>query len=589
MVVKKLRPKFQRDDQDLVFDEDQRSFLNSSHTEKQIVLAGPGAGKTTVAIQRVVDLDAALATNQDASYPFAVLFLSFSKASIQAAAESMSTDLASLNVEFQAQTIDSLAYEICRYDGQMSLAEIEQTDFADRLEIAANLSDQEGTNLTYDLRHVFVDEAQDVSVTQAKFLKRYLSNLPEECGVTIFADPDQEIYRFLEFDSEQTPRWEYFHQQLKDLFTWEYFTFNGRYRAQSIFMRQILDGLAQVRSEPNRAKKTALLDKIQTRLPTITLERLADTTESRAAKSAVLARTNASVTFCFDYLRRAGYSNLSPVFPTDWQGLYPSWIGEVACSIPANEFSSHDLKIALEATAHTRFEPDPVTHLNLKLRRQMTWEEIRQLYETSDFHRSAHERGRLTLSTIHQSKGLEFDDVAILDPGELLLRSPVELEVLFVALSRARNMTYSVVPPDDYVNFRTRGRRLLKYRYVGKRRILTHISILPGDISLPAHLGAGRAERPIRIERDAFLSFEPILSRTCFSYYCTVNGDVVGETTEEFGRLLRSEARTEAPPNLGSVPMAGLSTQFVPGPSGIRPILVPIPFGISEVKQSQRT
>lgn len=126
MVVKRIRPKSRREDAIFEFDEDQRSYLNSPHTLRQIVVAGPGSGKTTVAIQRVVDLDTSLSATQGIEHPSAVLFLSFSRASIHAAAKSMSTDLASLNVEFQAQTIDSLAYEICRYDGQMSLTELDQ-------------------------------------------------------------------------------------------------------------------------------------------------------------------------------------------------------------------------------------------------------------------------------------------------------------------------------------------------------------------------------------------------------------------------------------------------------------------------------
>lgn len=589
MVVKRIRPKSRREDAIFEFDGDQRSYLNSPHTLRQIVVAGPGSGKTTVAIQRVVDLDTSLSATQGIEHPSAVLFLSFSRASIRAAAKSMSTDLASLNVEFQAQTIDSLAYEICRYDGQMSLTELDQTDFPERLRIAGRIANAEGENLTYDLRHIFVDEAQDVSPDQADFLRQYLTHLPVDCGVTVFADPDQEIYRFLDSKRESTPRWDYFHQQLRKVCPWKYITFHGQYRAQSVSMRRTLDSLDKVRSEQDRARKTAQLDRVQSRLPTITLDRLANNTASRATQSALLARTNADVTACFDHLRRSGCSNLSPVFPTEWQGLYPGWIGEVACSIRGFVFSSQELRDSFENTTRPNVDPDPTTHLNLGLRRQMTWDEVKEFYDTLGFRQKTADPGHLIISTIHQSKGLEFDDVAILQPDKLLLRDPSELEVLFVALSRARNMTYAVAPPDDLLNFRTCGRRLMKFRYSGKRRFLTHLSIIPGDITVPASLGVERSENPSSIDQNSFISFDPIRSRSVFTYVCKVDGKVVGETTEAFGSFLQREVGTGTPPHLGSVPIAAIETQFVPGPRGLRPILVPIPCGVSEILQSKRT
>ncbi|WP_175935231.1 UvrD-helicase domain-containing protein [Corynebacterium sp. Marseille-P4321] len=586
MATKKKMRKGPQRGSALVFDEAQRAYLDSPYRSKQIVLAGPGTGKTTVAIQRVINLDGALNSEQDHRYPAAVLFLSFSRASIRAAANSMNTDLAKLDIEFQSQTIDSLAYEICRYDGQMSLSEIERTDFKERLRVASDIADEQGTHLTYDLRHVFIDEAQDVSPAQAEFLNRYLTALPDECGVTVFADPDQEIYRFLDSNGESTPRWDFFHHQLKDVFSWGYFVFHGQYRARSIFMKRMFDDLKGVREEENPARKAVLLDNLQSRLPTVTLERLASSVSSRASDSALLARTNAAVTACFDYLRRTGYTNLSPVFPSDWHESYPSWIGEVACSVSENEFSSHEFKAALETTHLPRLDPDPVSHLDLLLRHQMTWEDVKRSYDAINFRQTTTEPGRLTLSTIHQAKGLEFDDVAILEPEELLLREPVELEVLFVALSRAHNMTYSVIPPDDLLNFRIHGRRLVKHKFSGKRRLLTHISILPGDITVPESLGTKRADHVKHLDRDSFVFFEPILTRSIFSYICTVDGEPVGETTEDFGRLLQRESGATTPPTLGSVPIAELETQFFSGRMGLRPILVPIPYGISEIRYS---
>lgn len=584
MTTEIFKPNASRVGSTVVFDNDQRAYLNSPYSHKHVVIAGPGAGKTTIAIQRVIDIDSTLSSNKSAEHPVAVLFLSFSRASISAAAKSMSTDLANLDIEFQAQTIDSLAYEICRYDGQMSLLELEQTEFADRLKIASQIADEEGTNLTYDLCHVFIDEAQDVSPSQADFLKKYLANLPPDCGVTVFADPDQEIYRFLDQSSETQSRWDYFHSQLEEISTWESYTLHGQYRAQSRSMQSIFETLAAVRDERNRPRKAALVDRLQSHLPTITLERLAKNTASKKSQSVLLTRNNAAIGFCFDRLRRSGYSKLSPVFPNEGQEFYPSWIGEVACSMPESDFTSHELKEKLETLEIQHPDLDPVSHLNLNLLRRMDWEDLRKSYAHLPFHQKLNRPGDLVISTIHQAKGLEFDDVAILDPDKLLLCEPPEVEVLFVALSRARRMTFSLIPPDNLSDFRTNGRRLAHYRYIGKRRLLRQLSILPSDITVPSSLGASRAEKPEFLDLNSFMSFEPIRSRNVFSYICKVDDNIVGETTEEFGRILQANAGTAHPPNLGSVPIAAIETRFVRGRGGLRPILVPTPCGISEIQ-----
>lgn len=46
----------------------------------------------------------------------------------------------------------------------------------------------------------------------------------------------------------------------------------------------------------------------------------------------------------------------------------------------------------------------------------------------------------MIVSTIHRAKGLEFDDVYVMDPGEIEdIEDPEELRVVYVALSRARD------------------------------------------------------------------------------------------------------------------------------------------------------
>lgn len=565
---------------ELFLDESQQSYLAMPASAWQIVTAGPGSGKTTAAIQKVIALDSEFAGSEETVEPFAVLFLSFSTASIQAASRSMNADIAQLEVEFQAQTIDSLAYEICRYDGQMSLEELERTGFEDRLFRAKRITEEQGTDLTYDLVHVFVDEAQDVTPSQAEFLTKYLSKLPGNCGVTVFADPDQEIYRFLDSRSSSAPRWDSFKDKLLEIHDWHHIVFTGQYRAQTPIMQRLFCELARVRDESDRDSKRKILDRTQARLPTTTPERLARSAASKSSTAALLARTNAEVVVCFDHLARCGHTNLRPVLPAEWRELYPRWIGEAANLMRRGTFSSNELT---ESIALLDVDPASIEHLNLKLSREMTWQEVRQAYNGLRAPKSAGVPGELTLSTIHQSKGLEFEEVGILHPDQLLIRNPVEAELLFVALSRAKRTAYSVNLPDQETNFQSVGRHSVSYAYQGKRKCLTHISILPSDITVPEALGRVLASSNETLDEGSFISFEPIDSRNRFCYVCKVDEVVVGETTEQFGQLLKSKSGVGKPPVLGSVPIAHIETRFVPSADGSRPILVPVPFGISEI------
>lgn len=569
-------------------DEDQLTYISSSISSCQVVIAGPGSGKTTAAVQRARQIDAEIKNSAKAVDPPAILFISFSRTSIRAALESIGTDLRDFEVEFQAQTIDSLAYEICRYDLRLDARTLENTSFSDRLRFATNAAAELKSDLTYDLRHVFIDEAQDISPAQAIFLGEYIRHLPADCGVTVFADPDQEIYRFLGGETEpgQPTYWENFLRQIEGLKCWQFVSLRGQYRAQTPTMHKTHNQLAAIRQESDKTQKLRVLDSLQSRLPTSTASRLAEAAEKRDISAALLSRTNLDVLLHFDNLSRLGRRNLSPVTTGTSHKRLPRWVAEVWPRIPHPQFNSVELAEALETAMVSGDEWESIEELNLDFPRTMSWEDVYYAHIFSDSHATPRRaNGQLIMSTVHQSKGLEFDIVGVTDPSTFIHSTPIETEVLFVALSRAKNMTYSI-PSVRRTNtfYEKKGNRWICGEYRGNRRVFSSLSLADGDIWVPDALSSQCHEIISEARTGDLITFERISTRSTPSFRCILNDNVIGETSPDLGEFLQKLLPRSGRISLGDVPIGKVSSHFIRDTDRPRPILIPSPLGFAEIE-----
>lgn len=559
-------------------DSDQAAYLKEATASYSIVIAGPGSGKTTTAIQKILSIEDERA-GQDTR---AVLFISFSKASISAAAGSMHHQLESLDLEFQAQTIDSLAYETCQLFSSEDVATIQSRSFESRLSLAKQLAEEWQEELTDDLIHVFIDEAQDISSEQTQFLASYLKYLPTDCGVTIFADPLQEIYKFL--DNEQAAienaagydasRLDRFLGALKHLGTWKRFDFSGRYRCTSPLTQKHFDRLRTVRALDDTSARVQFLDSIQGSLPRINAPRLSEIASRTNATAAVLTRTNTSVGFLFDRLVRKGLSNINPVLTREGREGLPGWVADAFTKFGPGEVDALRLLDYLEDIDHPNKAAFQTTSDYL------SWGEISTRIRSSTHTLTSPRNGCLNLQTIHQAKGLEFDHVAILNPSELLRTDAPEIELLYVALTRPREMCYSLELDATVSEFHNKQGRLYRYGYRRGKRQLDAIMIFPSDVVVPPTLpGVPISEAP----NAAFLEFERISFRSHATYRCSIDGTAVAETSAAFGELLKRECGDQLPDRIGNVPIASLSTEFRGAGEELTVALIPRPLGISDI------
>lgn len=175
-------------------DSEQDAIVVAPPEARLIVEAGPGSGKTHVAIERIRSL-----INADVA-PTRIWMVSFTHA---ATGELRNRIAASLGdprsaVELTISTLDSLASRLRRYGS----SQIEASgDYEASIAEAARLIESDDAQLAGFLRrleHVIVDEVQDLTAQRSALLVAIIRRLRPTCGVTLFQDSAQAIYGFAE-------------------------------------------------------------------------------------------------------------------------------------------------------------------------------------------------------------------------------------------------------------------------------------------------------------------------------------------------------------------------------------------------------
>lgn len=161
----------------------------------QIVAAGPGAGKSAVACQRIASL---IDDGIPASH---ILLVSFTRTAV---AELRDRIVSYAGPGEQAKnvrisTIDSHAWSLRVGVDDEADAKVGEGSFDLNIARTVELLRQRQTELCEfigKLQHLIIDEAQDVMSIRADLVLELLACLSENCGVTILADPAQAIYGF---------------------------------------------------------------------------------------------------------------------------------------------------------------------------------------------------------------------------------------------------------------------------------------------------------------------------------------------------------------------------------------------------------
>jgi hypothetical protein len=181
------------------WDQHQRAVVEAPPQERLLVDAGPGTGKTEVAIGRIAHLIA----KQEVSAS-RVWLISFTRTAV---AEVRARVLQLLGEESDAcsiriATLDSHAWALhSGFDAAATITGSHEQNIEKTLDLVR--SDGQLHDELQAVEHLVVDEAQDIVGVRADLVIAIIEKLPRTCGVTVFADEAQAIYGFAD-DSDWT-------------------------------------------------------------------------------------------------------------------------------------------------------------------------------------------------------------------------------------------------------------------------------------------------------------------------------------------------------------------------------------------------
>lgn len=173
--------------------DEQTLIIESSIDDRIFVEAQPGTGKTAVACARVIRLiqDEDIAATS-------ILMISFTRTAVAEMKNRIRNSLPiGIATSINIATLDRTAFSFGIGCG--SKFEELMGSFDDNIEQA--IQQLENNNpLLFEylshLKHIIIDEAQDITGSRAKLVSLILSSLNESTGVTVFADALQAIYGF---------------------------------------------------------------------------------------------------------------------------------------------------------------------------------------------------------------------------------------------------------------------------------------------------------------------------------------------------------------------------------------------------------
>lgn len=430
-----------------VLDGAQASAATIGPDRRQIVLAGPGAGKTQVVSALVENL--ILDGQVDPLH--GLIVLSFSNAAVHAVdARLRAREVPPVAV----RTIDSLASRILREAGDEDLSGM---GFDARIERATQLLREGDWMDCEDLEHVVIDEIQDVVGPRADFAEALLTALPAGAGFTLLGDPAQAIYDFqLRSDDGSPPASMTTSVELLEAarrLGASTVVLAGQYRART----RDAAGAAALRESTGERPDPNDVDDFWDEVVHIgDVDAVVGHLRRASGSVAMLTDTNGQAFLTAGELRRRGIG--VEVRRSARQRVLASWIARTLAEVETSSLAMNDFRGLLDATGADLDGGDAwraLRHVAGTKGRELDIPSLVARLRARDVvppDLVEQPRGRATVSTIHRAKGLEYDDIVLMEfPSRRNQTQDLEerSRVRFVALTRARNLLMRADGPDD--------------------------------------------------------------------------------------------------------------------------------------------
>lgn len=427
---------------EIKLNDEQLDVVEAPADARLLVIAGAGQGKTEVVVSRIRSLvqDEGLTASEE------ILVLSFSRAAVSAVRTRLDDrEVAAPNV----RTFDSFASVLLLNGGIQP-----EGSFDARIRRATQLlrEAQEAPEEIEPLRHVLIDEVQDLVGDRADFVLALLELLDEEAGITALGDPLQGVYDFqLEDSFSKTSAKDVF-AALTNSFACETVGLGKNYRARGKFPKQVVLLGEKLRETRDGDKAEDLLIDLLLDLPDRgEIEEWYDlVTPSEGKKTAVLCTTNAEVLRVSRYLNEKSVAHAVRRQAQDFGAA--RWIAGVLGPLPGPKERQSEVEAALERMLAGE-------DVQQKWKTLKSAEGRSREFDSLDLHRlnslvraralplplTEPDLSSVIVSTIHRAKGLEFDTVFVVQPTWTMTDedSWTRVHREYVALSRARDHLYT--------------------------------------------------------------------------------------------------------------------------------------------------
>ncbi len=418
--------------------DEQLEVVEAPADARLLVIAGAGQGKTEVVVSRIDSL----VQNEGLTASEEVLVLSFSRAAVTAVRTRLDMrDVGAANV----RTFDSFA-SVLLLDADIPL----EGSFEARIRLATRLL-KEADAAPHDVelvRHVVIDEVQDLVGDRADFVVAILKWLDEDAGITALGDPLQGVYDFQLDDSlSKTSSADVF-TELTGTFGCETVGLGRNYRARGKFPKQVVvlgDALREI--DDGDSAEDLLIDLVLELPYRGEIEEWFDlVTPDKGKKSAVLCTSNADVLRVSRYLNERGVAHAVRRQAQDFGAA--KWIAGALGPLPGPKERRSEVEAALERLLAKQDAEQRWMELKAAEGRTSEYDALNLLRVASLVKARAlplpltePDLSSVIVSTIHRAKGLEFDSVYVVDPTWVPNDEDRWTRVRreYVALSRARD------------------------------------------------------------------------------------------------------------------------------------------------------
>ena len=496
---------------------EQQLIVELPVTDRALVIAGPGTGKTHTLRLRIVHLT----ETEQVIGSDELLVLSFTNAVVRELRERLSNHPRASAM--RPTTIDSLARRI--------VAPLDGTTHDRVMALAIERVFSGSDGIAGELRHLIVDEIQDLGDLRRRFVEAILQ--ASDAGCTLLGDPAQGIYGFGDGGVDVDPV-----GQLAKAPRIKIYPLTVEHRSLREQVR-VPTGLREQVLSQDEAAWGGLRRHLRDIKPISSIDQLGMILERSDRSTGVLSRTNGEILYLSQELHKRRVPHQIKRRAED--AVVEEWPARVLAAVTATSLARNafvdliDEQLpTLDATAAWRTLKRIATGAD---GRAVSMPRLRsRLLDRPADLRAEELSDRPILSTIHRSKGLQYDRVILQEPVDREEDLLAESRVLYVAMTRARKRLVPLArqPPDGRLQLDVQQRWSLR-SWQGRPLAL---EARVGDLVSAVPPGGGAATEVQEYIREMVQVGDPVrLRRRSITRDFEVVHDstVVATTTPELG------------------------------------------------------